>query len=151
MYIDHYSNKSNATSNVTEIISNTIFYSAVFCFLLSLFIVSFYTSGDDINGIWVLLLGWIGIVIFQLAWFANPLNLLALMIKDKNPKISFFLSLFALLLASQAFTFTEVPLSFDFYKIYIKEQGLGFYCWYLSQVLLLIYLGIEVTTSLYFE
>ncbi len=112
-------------------------------FIVSLLITSLFTSGEDIRGFWVLALGWIGLIIFQFSWFANPLNLLALLLLDHRPKMALLLSVIALILASQAFTFSEIPAGAGQEKIHIQQLGLGFYFWYLSQGLFLIAIIIE--------
>jgi len=114
------------------------------CFFASLFQTAFFTSGEDIQGFWVLLIGWIGLVIFQFAWFANPLNLLALLLLKQRPYVSLFLSGIALLLATQTFLFFEIPVGLQNSKVYIKELGLGFYLWYLSQAIFLMAIITEV-------
>ncbi len=108
------------------------------CFFASLFLTVFFTTGEDIQGFWVLLIGWIGLVIFQFAWYANLLNLLALLLLKQRPYISLFLSGIALLIATQTFLFFEIPVGLQNSKIYIKELGLGFYLWYLSQAIFLV-------------
>ncbi len=108
------------------------------CFFASLFLTVFFTTGEDIQGFWVLLIGWIGLVIFQFAWYANLLNLLSLLLLNQRPYISLFLSGIALLIATQTFLFFEIPVGLQNSKIYIKELGLGFYLWYLSQAIFLV-------------
>ncbi|MEE9310514.1 MAG: hypothetical protein V3U64_05785 [Cocleimonas sp.] len=124
--------------------SKVLLLMGTFFFSLSLPLTSLFTSGDDIQGAWILLIGWLGIIIFQFAWFANPLNLLALLLLTNRPKIAFLLSSIALILASQALIFSEIPTSFSESKIYIQELGLGFYCWYAAHVMFLLATLIEV-------
>lgn len=117
---------------------------ALACFFSSLFLTAFITTGNDIRGFWVLVLGWVGLLIFQFAWFANPVNLLALLLLNKHPFVALILSLIAVLIASQTFYFHEIPTELYDKKIYIKELGLGFYVWYLSQILILIGVTFEL-------
>ena len=107
-------------------------------FVASLFMVSLFTSGENIHGYWALLIGWLGLIIFQFAWFANPLNLLALLYLHEHPNVSLLLSVLAFILATQTFYFSEIPISINAEKIYIKELGLGFYIWYIAQFLFFI-------------
>ncbi len=122
--------KSESLQIFWEITVKLLVISGLILFSLSLYFIALYTSGDDIYGIWLLLIGWIGIVFFQLSWFANLLNLLALLLLSTKPKISLLLTLLAFLLASQTFWFVEIPVGLHQEKIYIKELGLGFYLWY---------------------
>jgi len=123
-----------------------IIYVGLAFFLLSLLLTALFTSGEDIQGYWILVLGWIGLVIFQFSWFANPLNLLALLIVSQRPVIALLLSTVAFLLASQTFVFVEIPTGTSSGKIHIKELGLGFYIWYLAQGLFLLGVLVEVFT-----
>lgn len=117
-----------------------LFLSGLF-FIISLFLSTFFTSDGTVIGGWVFLLGWIGIVIFQFAWYANPLNLLSFLIFESQPRLSLLLSLLALVIATEAFLFYEIPTGLfsgvNQEKLFINEFGLGFYCWYLSQILFL--------------
>jgi len=121
-----------------------IIYAGFAFFFLSLLLPSLFTSGDDIQGYWVLVLGWIGLIIFQFSWFANPLNLLALLLINQRPVVALLLSTVAFILASQTFVFVEIPTGTSSGKIHIKELGLGFYIWYLAQGLFLLGMLIEV-------
>ena len=128
-------------------ITNLLISLSLACFVASLFLVSLFTTGEDIRGFWILLLGWFGLLIFQFAWYANMLNLLALLLLHKRPFISFMLSSLALLLATQSFYFTEIPTSTSGGKLFIKELGLGFYLWYFAQLVFLIATFIEIFQS----
>jgi len=121
-----------------SLITKLIIYTGLILFVLSLLLTSFFTSGEDIRGYWILILGWIGLIIFQYSWFANPLNLLSLLLVNQRPKLALLLSAVAFLLASQAFIFSEIPSGTSSGKIYIKEFGLGLYVWYLAQGLFLM-------------
>lgn len=121
-----------------------IIYIGFSLFLLSLALTSLFTSGDDIQGYWILVLGWIGLIIFQFSWFANPLNLLALLLVNQRPVVALLLSTLAFILASQTFVFVEIPTGTSTGKIHIKELGLGFYIWYLAQGLFLLGFLVEV-------
>ena len=126
-----------------SLLPRVFIFIGVFFYLLSLPLVSLFTSGEDIQGFWMLLIGWMGIVILQLSWFANPLNLLALLLLTRRPLLALFLSLIAFLLASQAFGFSEIPAGLNHEKLFVKDMGLGFYFWYISHVLFLIGILIE--------
>lgn len=136
--------RNKSSLNYWEITVKLLVIVGLICFSLSLYQVALFTSGDDLYGIWILLIGWIGLVIFQLSWLANPLNLLALLLLSSKPKLSLLLTLIAFLLASQTFYFTEIPVGLNQEKIYIKELGLGFYLWYIANGLFVIATLIEV-------
>lgn len=112
-----------------------LIFIGLMCLVISLFQISFFTSETDIRGFWVLIMGWIGLFFFQFAWFANPLNLLALLVLANKPKTSLFLSLLAIGFAAHSIQLTELPIDLKDGKIYIKELGLGFYFWFIAQVL----------------
>lgn len=120
--------------------ASILLLTAVSCFVLSLFSPVFYTPADDISGYWVLFTGWLGLVFFQFAWYANPLILLAILQVKRHPKTSILLGLFAFTLASETFLFYEIPIGINQEKIYIKELGIGFFIWYLAQILFLLWL-----------
>ncbi len=138
--LDSYN--SQTTITVCALLPKFFLFLSALSFVVSLFLPTFFTSDGDITGGWILILGWMGIVVFQFAWYANPLNVLALLIIDSQPRLSILLSLLALAIASETFTFQEIPTGLftgiDSKKIYIQELGLGFYAWYLSQILFLL-------------
>lgn len=107
-------------------------------FVLSLFNVSFYTNLEVFKGYWVLSLGWLGLLFFQLAWLSNPLNLIAVLLVHRKPVTSFILSSFAFIVATQTFLLFELPTGFNQEKIYIKEFGIGAYFWYSANILFLV-------------
>ena len=108
------------------------------CFVISLFSNVFFTPDEDIRGYWVFITGWIGILFLQFAWYANPLNLMALLLVNHSPRIALLLSLLALVLASETFLFYEIPTGINQEKVYIQELGFGFFIWYLAQILFLV-------------
>ena len=134
--INHQNNTK--INRVKDLTPKLLIYLGFSSFFISLFLTSFFTSGDDIQGYWVLIIGWIGLIFFQLAWFANPINLLAILLIKHHPRKSLLLSLLAFSLASQTFLFPEIPIGLPHDKIFIKELGLGFYFWYLAQALFLL-------------
>ena len=135
--------RNHPSLNHWRLIARLLVMAGLVCYSLSLYSVGLYTSGDDLYGIWILLIGWMGIVVFQLSWFANPLNLLALLIMSSKPRISFLLTILAFLLASQTFLFAEIPTGFNQERIYIKELGIGFYLWYVANGIFVVATLIE--------
>jgi len=135
--------RNRPSLNHWRLIARLLVIAGLVCYSLSLYLVGLYTSGDDLYGIWILLIGWMGIVVFQLSWFANPLNLLALLIMSSKPRVSLLLTILAFLLASQTFLFTEIPTGFNQERIYIKELGIGFYLWYVANGIFVVATLIE--------
>lgn len=117
-------------------------------FTTSLFLPVFFTSAEDIYGYWVLLAGWIGLILIQFAWFANPINLLALLLTKDHPKFALLLSVIALILASETFILKEIPIDINQGKMFIKEFGLGFYIWFAAQLFFLLALLCRFIESL---
>jgi len=134
--------------SLLKLAENILMLIALMCFSLSLFLPIFFTSAEDINGFWVLITGWMGLIILQLAWFANPLNLLALLMANKRPRVAFLLSLLAFALASNSFIFFEIPTGINYEKVYIQEFGIGFYFWITSHILVLFGLFFGFINSL---
>ena len=116
---------------------NVFTFLGLACFSLSLFMPVVFTSGEDIYGFWVLITGWIGVIFIQVAWYANPVNFLALLLARENPRIAFLLSLLAFMLALGAFLLYEIPIGINYEKLFIKEFGLGFYLWITAHFLLM--------------
>ncbi|GAA0419852.1 hypothetical protein GCM10009133_30330 [Cocleimonas flava] len=139
----HTLNSYNSQINISisELLPKLFLFLSGLSFVVSLFLSTFFTSDGNVIGAWVFILGWIGIVVFQFAWYANPLNILALLLFEARPRLAILLSLLALVIASETFTFSEIPTGLftgnHSEKTFIKEFGLGFYSWYLSQILFL--------------
>ncbi len=135
--IDDYKLERSAHPSLLKTLSSLLLYSGITLFIISLFFNVFFTNSDDISGIWILLMGWLGFIIFQFAWYANPLSLLAILLMKKRPVVAVLLSLLAVIVASGTFIFNEIPAASGNEKIYIKELGLGAYIWYASHWLIL--------------
>lgn len=135
--------RNNLPLNYWDITAKLLVIIGLICFSLSLYFVGLFTSGDDLYGVWILLIGWMGVVVFQLSWFANPLNLLALLLMSTKPRVSLLLTIVAFLLASQTFLFSEIPVGFHQERIFIKELGMGFYLWYVANGLFAVAILIE--------
>ena len=102
---------------------------AAVLFLLSMADTVFVTTQQPIKGYWVLLTGWMGFVIFQFAWFANPLTLLSLLLFRRRTGWALFSSTLALICLSQAFMFSEIPVDTSGESVKIIARGGGFYYW----------------------
>lgn len=102
---------------------------AAVLFVLSMADTTFVTTEQPIKGYWVLLTGWMGFVIFQFAWFANPLTLLALMLFRRRTGWALVASTLALICLSQAFMFENIPLDTTGKSMEIVARGAGFYYW----------------------
>lgn len=96
--------------------------------------VVFYTAHAPLMGYWVFMTGWMGFAVFQFAWFANLLVLLAVLVMNTRPQRAMFYAVLAVLLAGQAFWFEAVP--GEVADTPIRDLGLGFWLWYVSMVLM---------------
>ncbi len=108
-------------------LSFAAFMLAIGLFITSLFLPVFITQTHDIHGYWVLAMGWLGFITFQFAWYAAPFALLAVHVSKKSPQLGLFLSIVAIIMASEAFLFTEVPFGNG---DKVLDYDLGFYLWY---------------------
>jgi len=113
-------------------LTSLIFFIAAGCFVASLFLPVFLLETKDTYGYWVLFLGWLGAIFFQFAWYATPLMLWAINESETSPRFALFLAILAIVVASQAFSFTEIPLRELKLEQKILGYGLGFYLWYAS-------------------
>ena len=110
-------------------IALTLIGLAVFLFFISLFEPVFITEDESVKGYWIFAMGWMGFAIFQFAWYANLLSLLAVLLMFKHPLRAFLLSLFSLLLAAESFLFDEIPLGSSKASIAIIDNDIGLYLW----------------------
>ncbi|MEZ5480286.1 MAG: hypothetical protein R3E95_23245 [Thiolinea sp.] len=94
----------------------------------------FETAQGHIAGYWVLISGWMGFAMFQFAWYANPLLLMAVILMYSAPLRATLLAALGLLLATQAFWFDALPGTVT--ATPIVGQGPGFWVWYGSLFLL---------------
>ncbi|MEZ5450360.1 MAG: hypothetical protein R3E89_15800 [Thiolinea sp.] len=94
----------------------------------------FETAQGPIAGYWVLISGWMGFAMFQFAWYANPLLLMAVILMYSAPLRATLLAALGLLLATQAFWFDALPGTVT--ATPIVGQGPGFWVWYGSLFLL---------------
>lgn len=132
----HY--PATRTFDIYKIGVNLFIFLGFTCFTLSLFLPVFFTSAEEVYGYWVLIIGWLGVIFIQFAWFANPLNCLALLLTNKHPRVALCLSLLALLIASEGFILLEIPTGINQEKVFVKEFGLGFYAWYVAHCCFLL-------------
>jgi len=100
-----------------------------FLFFSSLFEVVFITETHSIKGYWVFAIGWMGFIIFQFAWYANLLSLLAILFMFESPLKAFITGLFSLLLAIESFLFDEIPFGKGKESIAIIAHDIGLYLW----------------------
>lgn len=119
---------------------------ATILFCIAMVDTVYTTSEQSIQGYWILLTGWLGFLFFQLAWYANPLTMLSLLLIRKKPWLALISSTLALLCMSQAFLFYEIPSDAKGNTIEILSRGVGFYCWigmvscvFYSIIMMLIY------------
>ena len=96
--------------------------------------VVFYTTHGTVMGYWVCITGWMGFVLFQFAWYANLLQLLAVMLMYRYPNRAMLLAVLAVLLAGQSFWFDDIP--GQEVNMHILRLGLGCWFWYVSMVMM---------------
>lgn len=101
---------------------------------LSLTQVAFYTPQQAVIGYWVLLTGWLGFAVFQFAWYANLLLLLAVLWMRPYPQRATWLAVLGVVVAGQAFWFETIP--GEMADMPVQSQGLGFWFWYFGVVLM---------------
>jgi hypothetical protein len=114
---------------ILKIIALILIGLALLLFFLSLFEPVFIMEEKSVKGYWIFAMGWMGFVIFQFAWYANLLSLLAILLMFKRPLSAFLLSLLSLLLATESFLFDEIPLGTDKGSIAIIDNDIGLYLW----------------------
>ena len=102
---------------------------AAVLFVLSMADTAFVTTQQSVKGYWVLITGWMGFVIFQFAWFANPLTILSLMLFRRRTGWALVSSTLALVCVSQAFMFQDIPVDTNGTSIEVIARGAGFYYW----------------------
>ncbi|QQZ29504.1 hypothetical protein HMY34_12370 [Thiothrix subterranea] len=95
--------------------------------------VTFYTNHGVVMGYWVAATGWLGFGLFQFAWYANLLELLGVLLMSRYPNRAMVVVVLGVLLAGQAFWFTEIPGQKA--NMQIVDLGMGFWMWYASIVL----------------
>ena len=98
-------------------------------FCVSMVETTYVTTEQSIRGYWIFVTGWMGFIIFQFAWYANPLSFMALLLLRKHPWWALLSSGLALLAMSQAFLFNEIPMDTSGNTIAILSRGVGFYSW----------------------
>lgn len=116
-------------SSVFRGISILLLICAAVLFCVSMVEVSYVTSEQSIRGYWILLTGWLGFIIFQFAWYANPLSFMALLLMRKKPWWALLCSGLAMLAMAQAFLFKEIPLDTSGNTMAILSRETGFYSW----------------------
>lgn len=102
---------------------------AVALFCVAMVETIYVTSEQAIAGYWIFITGWLGFLIFQFAWYANPLTLMAVLLMRQHPWWALLSSGLALIAMSQAFLFHEIPMDTNGNTITIVARGIGFYCW----------------------
>lgn len=117
-------------------LSAIILFLGGLCWVSSLWFPAFYTDTNALMGYWVLISGWLGIITFQFGWFANLLIFLAVLWMYKYPIRATLVAAAAVLIATQSFWFMVMPGKDE--NINIIGQGLGFWLWYGSLIIMCI-------------
>lgn len=113
---------------------------AVGLYTISLLLPGIIYNGDqEMYGYYILAFGWFAVVHGVLAWFANPLFLLALVrMRVEKPKTMFITALVAFVLGLTAFMLRSIP-NLDKKGPDVDHLAIGYYIWMASIVLLAIY------------
>jgi len=114
--------------------STVALFLAGLLWIISLGLPVFKTPAGTIMGYWVFVTGWMGLAIFQFAWYANLMLLAGVLTMYTRPISSAIISGLGMLLATQAFWFDVIPASSS--STPILGQEVGFWCWYISLLLL---------------
>ena len=117
-------------------LSAIILFLGGLCWVSSLWFPVFYTDTNTLMGYWVLVSGWLGIITFQFSWFANLLIFLAVLWMYKYPIRATLVAAAAVLVATQSFWFMVMPGKEE--NINIIGQGLGFWLWYGSLIIMCV-------------
>ena len=139
-------------------IGKTVIY---FLYFLSLILPAFTAQQNAApyyvdNNVWygwqVLLFGWAGIFDGTVAWFANPVLILSLILLDlKNLNLKsiylFFLSLFGFLLAISSLLYKKMWNDGGYSKI--TEYGPAFYLWIFSFILMMLLIIYKIYSEKY--
>jgi len=128
--------KRDLKSSTFRAIAIILLLAALVLYCMALADVVVITSERPIKGFWMLLTGWMGFMIFQFSWYANPLALMSVLLMRRRPVWSLIASGAALLLVTQAFLFDEIPTVKAEEPILIMARGNGFYLWIASIVCL---------------
>lgn len=116
-------------SSVFRGIAILLLLAAAVLFCVAMVETAYVTTEQAISGYWIFITGWLGFLIFQFAWYANPLTLMALLLMRRRPWWALLSSGLALVAMSQAFLFQEIPMDTSGNTIAIASRGVGFYCW----------------------
>ncbi len=100
----------------------------------SLIQVAFHTTQGSVMGYWVFATGWMGFSIFQFAWYANILILMAVLLMTNYANRAMVMAVFAVLVGGQAFWFESIPGQGA--TMHILRLGIGFWLWYASIILM---------------
>ena len=115
-------------------------------FTASLLLPAFCTErGQPIHGAAIILFGWLGMPLggANLTWFANPLLAVA-WITFKYPKVSFWFSIFAVIVSASFLLFTQVAVDTAGEGRVIAHLYLGYWLWLSSMVVMLAGNGIQM-------
>ncbi len=124
---------SSASRSRLPIASPALFLGGLL-WIISFVLPVFYTEQGSIAGYWVFATGWMGFTIFQFAWYANLLIIMAVLLMYTAPLRATLIAGLAVLVATQAFWFDAVPDSAV--STAIKGHGSGFWFWYASILLM---------------
>ena len=129
-----------------------LFILSILLFITSLFLPAFYTEYrllDDVqkNGVsfpakayegWlILLIGWVGIIGYSVAWYANIGLMITMVLYQKKHVKTLQYAAISLIIAATSVFFDFGHLK-NIYVEYKREWGSGYYCWIASYLCLFI-------------
>ncbi len=130
-------------SSKTVKASTKILYLAALLWVISITLPALiFYGGDKAYGFMLLLIGWAGILSGSFAWFANPLFIYCVACAQDGKKIAYLPALFAVILASTTFLFSESA-NFNIGSMQLYGYGIGFYLWLTAMCLNLLAASVQ--------
>ncbi len=119
-----------------KIAENYLVLISLILYIVSLFMTAAVaTNGEIINGLFLLLFGWAGIIAGVIAWYANPLYIISIiLLLCKKYKAALILLVISVVIALQSFI--GIPME-NFYNQ--GTPSTGFYLWELSFIIVTIH------------
>lgn len=125
------------------------FVASILLYIACLFFSGFYirTAQQPYGGasLYLLAMGWLGILGGHFSWFANPLYFIAIGIRRKRNGLSLVLSIFSLLLALSFLIHNRIITDEGGGTGAITAYGFGYYLWVIS-ILLLVFSNLNTFT-----
>lgn len=119
-----------------KISGNYLVFISFILYIVSLFLTAAMAkNGEIVTGLYLLLFGWAGIIGGVIAWYANPLYVISIiLLLFKKHKVALILLVISVVIALQSFI--GIPMQ-NFYNS--GSPSTGFYVWELSFIILSIH------------